>query len=64
MSDTCETKACPYCGEQILAIAVKCKHCHSDLSTPTNPSMQSAAVASPPGTSAQDIRFFNVYTRI
>ncbi|MFZ1933722.1 MAG: PH domain-containing protein [Thermoguttaceae bacterium] len=25
------TKACPYCGEQILAAAVKCKHCKSDL---------------------------------
>lgn len=25
------TKACPRCGETILAIAVKCKHCGSDL---------------------------------
>ena len=22
-----ETKNCPYCGEEILAIAKKCKHC-------------------------------------
>lgn len=22
-----ETKGCPYCGEEILAIALKCKHC-------------------------------------
>lgn len=29
MSD--ETKLCPYCGEQILAIAIKCKHCSSML---------------------------------
>ena len=25
------TKACPYCGEDILAVAVKCKHCGSML---------------------------------
>lgn len=24
-------KACPYCGEQILIVAVKCKHCGSML---------------------------------
>jgi hypothetical protein len=26
-----ETKACPMCGETILAVAVKCKHCRSDI---------------------------------
>ncbi len=25
------TKACPYCGEQVLAAAIKCKHCGSGL---------------------------------
>ena len=26
------TKRCPMCGELILRIAIRCKHCHSDLS--------------------------------
>ena len=29
-----ETKRCPYCGEEILAVAVKCKHCGSMLTAP------------------------------
>ena len=29
------TKACPYCGEEILAVAIKCKHCGSNLAEKT-----------------------------
>jgi predicted RNA-binding Zn-ribbon protein involved in translation (DUF1610 family) len=28
-----KTKNCPYCGEKILAVAIKCKHCGSNLSS-------------------------------
>lgn len=30
------TKSCPYCGEKILAVAKKCKHCQSDLTQPAS----------------------------
>jgi TM2 domain-containing membrane protein YozV len=34
MSESAEsdTKACPYCGEVIKRVAVRCKHCQADLS--------------------------------
>ena len=29
-----ETKRCPYCGEEIMAVAKKCKHCGEWLDEP------------------------------
>jgi len=26
-----ETKLCPFCAEEVMAAAIKCKHCSSDL---------------------------------
>ena len=37
---TNETRACPYCGEEILALAIKCKHCKSDLGGSAIPTQQ------------------------
>lgn len=32
-----DVKACPLCGEEILAVAIRCKHCQADLSGKAKP---------------------------
>ena len=43
-SDGKKTKSCPYCGEEILAVAIKCKHCESDLESEPRESQQQAKI--------------------
>ena len=35
-----ETKPCPFCGEPILSVAIKCKHCGSNLTEKPTPTIQ------------------------
>lgn len=39
-----ETKTCPFCAEEVLAAAKKCKHCGGDLNQQQADRSQMAAV--------------------
>ena len=51
---TSDTKACPDCGETIRSVAIKCKHCGSDLSA----SGTSSASATRPVRTSPDLGLF------
>ena len=49
-----ERKRCPFCAEEILALAMKCKHCGSDLAEVTEPQEHSRDASRSPGREQQD----------
>lgn len=52
-----DTKPCPYCGEEIKKVAVRCKHCQADLSKPVEADFKGAAPAAPKPMDDFEVRF-------
>ena len=52
-----DTKPCPYCGEEIKKVAVRCKHCQADLSKPVEADFKGASPATPKTMDEFEVRF-------
>ncbi|MGZ3405701.1 MAG: hypothetical protein ACXVDD_18320 [Polyangia bacterium] len=52
-----DTKPCPYCGEEIKKVAVRCKHCQADLSKPVEADFKGAAPNAPKPMDDFEVRF-------
>lgn len=48
------TRSCPYCAEQILVQAIKCKHCGSSIETDSTPPLESGWVVRIPCRAGED----------
>lgn len=52
-----DTKACPFCGEEIKKVAVRCKHCQADLSKPVEADFKGTEPAAPKPMDDFEVRF-------
>lgn len=52
-----DTKPCPYCGEEIKKVAVRCKHCQADLSKPVEADFKGAQPDKPKPMDDFEVRF-------
>jgi TM2 domain-containing membrane protein YozV len=52
-----DTKPCPYCGEEIKKVAVRCKHCQADLSKPVDADFKGAQPATVKPMDDFEVRF-------